>query len=264
MNNFKWFSLDNYSPSKDPSVWRDRVYKRVMILNIIGSSESDLEPADLFLNYLFKEFPSQALKFSTGKFMSIASEMTVGEFQDTANYLGSYDEYRNLESKIYEMASKMGPPGFDFEAYDELRATPLSHFSSSGLFLSIDTNHDDKTISDEVLSAVRKHRRIYEQNDELLDEEFSDFISDVWLATHINKPINDRTFSNWHLYGVLPYWDLKTWSMLAGVKLTHEEASLKIWPDGFGNDETIRKTTRKYTDSVITWQTLNRLQALSD
>jgi hypothetical protein len=196
----------------------------------------------------------------------IVSEMTIGEFEDMTLSLDVSDEYRYTKAKREKMLSKMRPTGLKSDAYNEFSATPLSHFYGSKWFLNIDVNHDDKAISEGVLGAVRRRRKEIDRVEENLDNYDMDTVEAIfgqWPMPRINNPFDDRAFANWYIYGVLPYWDLKTWSELAGVKLTLEEASLKIWPDGFGNADTIRKTTKKYVNSVITFRSLYRLKALS-
>jgi len=267
MNSYKWFSLKNYEPSKDPAVWADHIFQRLMIKDRIGISRSNLEPADLFLKYLFTdEKPGSEFGPIDRRFMLAAgysksvSELSIRDLYSINNSLIEDSKYVSLLDEIDELGTNMGFPEFDEAKFNEKEATPISDFYlSAELDLRVNVGLDDKTILDSVLELVRLHRSKLDPVNASLPTH-----SRYKAVDLPNRPFDERAFSNWYLYRVLPYYDLFTWSKLANVKLTNEEASLMLWPDGFGNDETIRKTTKKYVATTISWSTLNRLDAMSE
>ena len=275
MNPYKWFSLKNYKPSKDPSVWANHIFHRLMMPVRISASESNLEPADLFIKYLYadekprpesdpdySEFtPTDELLKSDSRPFKAASEQTVEDHEDIRVSLDYDSNYPSFLNEIHELASKMDSPEFDSEKYDEKLKTPISDFLPLGRELNIKViaSLDDETIIAAVLDAVKRHRR-------KLVALYAD-IPPGYSGEGVelrNRPVDERDFNNWYLYRVLPYYDLVTWSKYAGVKLTLADASLMLWPDGFGNDETIRKTTKKYVATTMTQATYERLKALQN
>lgn len=277
MNPYKWFSLKNYKPSKDPSVWANHIFHRLMMADRVGASESNLEPADLFIKYLYADekprpesdpdysefFPTALLLEMNSTIMfKAASEQTVEDHEEIKVLLDYVGSYRSLLKETDELGGKMGSAEFEREKYYEKLKTPISDFLPQGgneLYLKVLVSLDDETIITAVLDAVRRHRR-------KLDTVLADLPrglrgESVELR---NRPVDGRDFNNWYLYRVLPYYDLVTWSNYAGVKLTLADAHTMLWRDGFGNAETIRKTTKKYVATTISWSTYARLKALQN
>lgn len=258
MNVPEWFNIDDYRPSTNLQYWLNNIEKRYDFQNHLKERLSDKHLSDPEnLQSLF--------------FEAIKSDLKMRTTQDEPISLISSDDFDQIRYFFDspEVTKFLANPDVNVEEVDEeseinsivhnrpihaVLANLLSGWESqtdeSSFFgdgtlpivASIDVNFDDEILINEFMKLVqfeRDRRKI-----------------------KVSKKSIDIQMAGWYTNGVLPHFDLVTWSVLTDQKVTQSSLGDLIWPTGgFDRAERIRKTTQKHFEEAFTLKTINSLKS---
>ncbi|ATG89129.1 hypothetical protein MKLM6_0857 [Methylomonas koyamae] len=143
-----------------------------------------------------------------------------------------FHEYLEIEKNSSENAFSLSLKNKELESF--LYQNQSNLFSYQEAYLSINLHANDEQIIDDFrhwLSNIR----------ELVNKKSA------------KKDFCESDFNEWAEYKVLPYIDLKIWSMLCERKITQSMIARALYPDEYEIDitERIRKTTKKKADWLM-------------
>ena len=248
-----WFDLKRYPPSKDPEYWAGQILARLSIESLMNfyheqNREASLE--ELFVDALFKN-PMKFGPEASGNVihmlnseMDLARAMTMRDAQRFISWVES-------SADISEHLKNLTPPGDKdgLEDYIQETKTPISKYQESNdLIFIADATLDDDAIIKRLKFELRTRR-----------EEIKESDPDVQFDKKTNW---EKVFVDWWTHGVLPKHDLELWAQWTQQKLTNNEISRMIWPDGSGDADKVRKTTAVHQARMLSRRTLMRLISL--
>jgi hypothetical protein len=103
--------------------------------------------------------------------------------------------------------------------------------------------------------------------DNVLQEHFKELLKDIRTAfATTGGPSENKQrldFEAWQSLGILPYLDLRVWELEDGIKIPNRVIADAIFPRGQGGEETVRKTTTKIAEKLLTSEHLETLAAIA-
>lgn len=272
-----WFDIERYKPSKDVHYWIDQLSRRNFAKQVV-SNPNCKNPEDRFISIIFQNaripghfFEGRGSVHAMDYYDLVDifrwSKSSLREKEDT------HGEYESEEESSIRIAKELGmtkqetlrgimerlSESNDPKERSDIDWTPLHHLADyplSNLLLSIDLRLDTPTIVENVKELIESSRK------DLLFLKGSAEVDGVETDDFKTTPVNQKTFADWYLYRVLPLFDLQLWAEIANQKLPRKEASVLLWPDGFGDAETIRKTSEPHLRRALASTTMTRLRTL--
>lgn len=176
--------------------------------------------------------------------------------RNTVNCLSNRDVVNN-----YQALNRDAPEVF-FEYMNLEKQAPndahVMSYRNDGLNTFMETDYRSLDYGKAVLS-VDLHA-----TDEHIIQDFKNWLSDTrnTLAKASAKRIfSSLDFAEWGEYKILPYLDLKIWSIYSGSKITQAMIGNAIFPDELDVDTTerIRKTTKKKAEWLMNHSVVDAL-----
>jgi Family of unknown function (DUF6387) len=88
--------------------------------------------------------------------------------------------------------------------------------------------------------------------DSLLVEQFLESVATLRKMSSVDPPPKSTRpdFESWIKHGLLPYLDLRLWAFKEKVTISNRAMAGAIFRDGFGGEETVRKTTARIAEDM--------------
>jgi hypothetical protein len=257
----EWFCLENYKDAESltPQEWYENLYNRstFFVNHRLSHSDNPKVPIER------KEYCKARCK----QFVDLIAEEPIVRVADQHKVTGIFgfttvDSLRNGELVgNYQLLVENAPPVFG--EYEELHnrskneAFRLSHKNEtlSNFFSQKCTSLD----YEKALIEVNMHA-----SDEQIVEDFKNWLANtrrVMNKKTAKKRFSVMDFNEWAEYQILPYLDLKIWSLFSGCHLTQVMIGNALFPDELDIDTTerIRRTTKKKADWLMNHTVLDAL-----
>ena len=250
LTDWKWFDIANYPSSKDPKYWAVQIYNRTRL-----AEECDEYECDEY------EGETVSLEELVGRFLNLfsgAGNHYLDELTTLDHYLSGPVESVKLMSPFMlnalsddldissEWQEHRQKPRWDLQEQRDILQKPLIEFdeieSVMGIPLIIDPQIDDETIFKHLSEVLQKYR---DQDSELF----------------YRKSLSAKTLMDWYLYRILPIFDMNIVDRLLKQSTSRRVVALKVWNDGFGDAETIRKSSIGHMKKAFQYSTVNRLRS---
>ncbi len=248
-----WFDLALYPPSKDPEYWAGQILARLAIESLMDfhlaqNREASLE--ELFVDALFNYPMKFGPEASGNVFHMLNSEMDLARgmtMRDAQRFVNWVESNEDISQHLKNLTPPEGNDGLE-DYILEIKA-PISKFQESNdLIFITDVTLDDDTIIGRLKHELEARREEIKESDP---------------GVQFDKKKNwKKVFADWWTHGVLPKHDLELWAQWTQQKLTNNEISRMIWPDGSGDAERVRKTTSVHQARMLSRRTLMRLISL--
>jgi hypothetical protein len=277
-----WFNRSHYMHCHDPDYWRVMISCRLTLKHSIAvhgltdypyarrrpssafeevvekttklalqpdSPQANLYKALQALNEMDSVLPMRIVDLEHLKNWSSFSPDYQRAIKDINKYTNKWHPKLSDTRKDLKKSPPKGDRRKEFHVYDELRKCTITQFSShendfdSSGYLPVMVN-PHKSVA-EITRDIKKLKQTLTPSERLLSNQ-------------------NKEFDKWHEYGVLPYFDLKHWSKLSGIRLTNKQIGELIWPSteylDLDADERIKKTTTRFVRKVISDSTLKTLR----
>ena len=255
LTDWKWFDIANYPPSKDPKYWAVQIYNRTRLAEECDQYECDQYECDQY------EGETVSLEELVDRFLNLFSEAGnhyLDELTTLDHYLSGPVESVKLMSPFMlnalsddldissEWQEHRQKSRWDLQEQRDILLKPLIEFdeieSAMGIPLIIDPQIDDETIFKHLSEVLQKYR---DQDSELF----------------YRKSLSAKTLMDWYLYRILPIFDMNIVDRLLKQSTSRRVVALKVWNDGFGDAETIRKSSIGHMKKAFQYSTVNRLRS---
>lgn len=247
----EWFSLQNYNETKflTPLEWYENLHKRRMFFVFQRMADSNRQDISAWRK-------EDAVKRCKEIHDLIAEKPVIRVNDDKKIYYDKTTVYSLNNGDLvdnYNWLTKNAPPVF-FEYVELLNQSRDDAFTLTFKNKDLRSYFKDQCSSwnnEKALLSINLHA-----SDEHIIEDFK-----KWLAntrSGLAKKSTKKTFSTtdlteWTDYKILPYLDLKIWSIFTDCHITQVIIGNAIFPDELNVDTTerIRRTTKKKAEWLM-------------
>ncbi len=254
-----WFNLENYHDvsSLSPKDWYENLHKRRMFFTWTSITQKIWPESQVWRvadaknrieiiikmiteNPLIRVQPDKKIYHSRNTVKSLSNRDVVNNYQALIRDAPEvFFQYLNLEKQSHDDAHTMSYRNDELKTFMEADCRPWGYAQA---VLSVDLHVTDEHII----------------------QDFKNWLSNT--RNTLAKASAKRTFSSldfeeWGEYKILPYLDLKIWSIYSGSKITQAMIGNAIFPNELDVDTTerIRKTTKKKAEWLMNHSVVDAL-----
>jgi Family of unknown function (DUF6387) len=265
----EWFDLQKYEGASllDAAGWYEQLNLRKDLITSVGSPRWKETPSEVVLDILQQVRKNPIVDFTNSESIAVYSGRAMIELKHRdLHYLRGV--HLTTVRELY-----LAENNIDKDKRTHARNFFTRMFDGSESWLSTPSIECKDWIDEPIdgITASRGFTVNIKVNlllpDKLLIEQFKQTLNKlrsplnkVGITLHnTQKPI----FSDWVNLGVLPYLDLKIWQQETESTIPNRVMADAIFPPGEGGDDTVRKTTEKYADDLLTDKHLITLASIA-
>ena len=247
----EWFSLHNYNETKflTPLEWYENLHKRRMFFVFQSLSHSNRQDISEWRKEDAAKRCKEFLDLIAEKpVIRVNNEKEIFYSKTTVYSLNNYGLVHN-----YNWLAKNAPPVF-FEYVE------IQNQSEDDAFTLANRDEELKNFFKDQCSSWDNEKALISVNlhatDEHIIEDFKNWLANTRIShtkQAAKKMFSKTDFMEWAEYQILPYLDLKIWSIFMDCHITQVTIGNAIFPDELNVDTTerIRRTTKKKAEWLM-------------